>query len=218
MQTAMLLGATGLVGGELLQLILANDQIEQLYVLVRKPIEVNHPKLRVLETDFSDLAKILEGLHVKMLFSCLGTTRNKTPDLNLYRRIEIGIPLEIIELLAANGLQQLHYISSIGANADSRTFYPKLKGEAEKTFTQTVIPTKYFYRPSMILGDRKEKRIVELIVSKIMLAVNPLLSGSWKKYRSIAAHTIAKAMLQNALHPVNGAHTLESDAIAELGK
>ncbi len=212
--TALVLGATGLTGSSLLQIILEDPYFDQVKVCTRRALDRQHPKLVTLITDFSDLEAY--ALEADIVFSCLGTTRKQTPDLEQYRKLEIDIPVEVARRAGKSGLRQFHYISAMGANADSRNFYLKIKGIAEQQISQQPIASVHIYRPALITGSRKEKRGLEKIAAGIFKAINPLLTGNLKKYRSIEAMTIAKAMVANSKQTKPGIFIYPSDQIQAL--
>lgn len=213
MAKALILGSTGLVGGLLLKKILADDYFEEVILWVRKKPEITHPKLKVVVTDFKDLPET----GAEVVFSCLGTTLKKTPDPALYRFIEVTIPVTTAKLLLEKGLQQFHYISSLGTAVNSRGAYLQNKWAAESGLYALGIPALYLYRPSLIFGERKEARLLEGISNALLTLLSPLLVGKLKKYRRISAETIAEAMVRNAKNAMPGMHILESDKIQETG-
>lgn len=211
MAKALILGSTGLVGSHLLKKILADHNYEQVTVWVRKDPGLTHPKLKVMVTDFTDLP----DTEADVVFSCLGTTRKKTPDPALYRFIEVTLPVNTAK--SQKGLQQFHYISSLGTAAGSRGAYLQNKWAAESGLSALGIPALYLYRPSLIFGQRKETRALEGISNALLNLFNPLLVGKLKKYRRISAETIAEALVRNAGNAAPGTHILESDMIQKTG-
>jgi uncharacterized protein YbjT (DUF2867 family) len=202
---ALILGSTGLTGSFLLQHLLKDDYFREVTILVRKKTNMQHHKLLEVITDFSgDLKDISAEINCDILFSCLGTTRRKTPDLNTYRNIEIHIPEKIARIAKDKGLQQLHYISAIGAKRSSWNDYLNMKGLAEEKLRDIDIPHLYIYRPSLIMGKRKETRLSEKIAQYLFQIINPFLIGSMKKYRSINAERIATFMIEKCKSVASG--------------
>lgn len=202
---ALILGSTGLTGSYLLQQLLQDDYFREVIILVRKKTNIQHPKLSEVITDFSgDLMDISSDINCDVLFSCLGTTRRRTPDLNVYRNIEIYIPEKIARIAQDKGLQQIHYISAIGAKENSWNYYLNMKGLAEKALIRLDIPNLYIYRPSLITGKRKEIRFSEKIAQYLFQLINPLLIGKGTKYRSIPAERIVSFMIQNCKSASSG--------------
>ncbi|MFV0192107.1 NAD-dependent epimerase/dehydratase family protein [Empedobacter falsenii] len=199
-KTALILGSTGLIGSLLLEKLLNDPNYSKVITIVRKPQQINHPKLVEIVTDFNSQINLDDIETIDSIFSCLGTTRKKTPDLNAYRKIEIDIPVQFAQLGNKKGLTKFHYISSVGANATTSNFYLKMKGEAEKALLHENVKQLFLYRPSLLIGNRVEYRLAENISAKILPLFNPFLVGNLSKYKSIEAEKVAQALLENDLH------------------
>lgn len=200
MRTALVLGATGLTGGAILQQLLQDENYSSVIIITRKNTGISHPKLKEIPMDpVTVVSSDRLPDHVDTLFSCLGTTRKKTPDLNLYRQIELAIPVKVVQESLKRGLEKVHFISAIGANPESGNFYLAIKGEAENALSKLPIPVLHIYRPSLIEGKRAEKRWVEVLFSKLMYIINFTLIGTLKKYRSVKASTISNTMIDQDL-------------------
>ncbi|QEK52560.1 NAD(P)H-binding protein [Pedobacter aquae] len=213
---AIIIGASGLIGSELLSVLLHEPAYTEVITLVRKSLNTYHPKLKEIITDFSNLSEIKEHIKADVIFSCIGTTRAKTPDLSNYRKIDHDIPIEIGKIAVENQVKQYHLVSALGANAQSSNFYSKIKGETEDDLKALNIPAIHIYQPSLLRGERKEKRVGEKIALVLMQAIDPLLVGSLKKYRSIKTSVIALAMYQQSLKEDQGIFTYPSDIIKEI--
>lgn len=209
-------GATGLVGSLLLKQLLLHPAVSEVLVLVRKQFPVQHKKLKQLIVDFNRLEDYQAEINGDVIFSCLGTTRKNTPDLNLYRKIDHDYPIELAKIGAKNSIRQFHFISSLGANPNSFAFYTKLKGETERDLKTVHISSLHIYQPSFLIGDRKEKRFGERFGMKLAKLINPFLIGRLRKYRSISANVVAKAMLNQALKNNDGIFIYPSDQIKKL--
>ena len=195
-KTVLLLGSTGLIGSMILNQLLGDTSYSKIIVLVRKKQKFQHPKIVEIITDFKSVIDLSSFNKIDSVFSCLGTTRKKTPDLKLYKKIEVDIPLEIAKRCLNKGLEKFHYISAIGANENSSNFYLKMKGEAEVALKQSVIPVLNIYQPSLLIGNRKEKRLAEDLGAKIYPFINLFLLGSLSKYKAIKANKLAEAMIE----------------------
>ena len=191
---AIVAGATGLTGGELLEILLREPDYDEVLVLVRKAFSLSHPKLTQLVVDFDRLEDYVLPETAKALFCCLGSTITKTPNLETYRKIDHDYPLKLAGLAAAKGIRQFHFISSIGADPKSSSFYLKTKGETEGDLKAAGIETLYVYRPALLVGNRREHRLGEGFMKGLMKLINPLLIGRLKRYRSIKAATVANFM------------------------
>ena len=209
-------GASGLVGCELLNLLLDNDKIDEVVALVRRPLPLPNIKLVQILTNFDSLGEIKNDLKGDALYCCLGTTKNKTPDESDYRKVDHDYPVALAKLASENKVSQFHLISALGADPNSGIFYNKLKGETERDIKEIPFRAIYIYQPSLLTGHRKEKRPVEKLAISLMKIINPLLAGSLKKYKSIQAITVAKAMINQTYKNEEGIHTYPSDTITQL--
>lgn len=213
---AIIAGASGLVGSALLQTLLDEPAYSEVLVLVRKELPVIHKKLVQLIVDFDHLEHHKAAITGHALFCCLGSTRKKTPDLSDYRKVDFDYPVQLAQIAVANGISQYHIISSLGANAASRNFYTKLKGQVEEALSHVGLHCLHIYQPSFLVGARKERRPMEKIFGLVMKLIDPLLIGKLKKYRSIAATTVAQAMYKQSLLNKEGVYVHPSDHIKQL--
>lgn len=209
-------GATGLVGSLLLEQLLHYPEFSEVLALVRKQLPVQHQKLRQLLVDFNQLEDYQAEINGHAIFCCLGTIRSKTPNLNQYRKIDHDYPVALAKIGAKNSMSQFHFISSMGANVKSSAFYTRLKGETEADLQKLSLPSVFIYRPSLLTGDRNDKRFVERLATVIMKWINPFLIGKLKNYRSIPAAVVAKAMVNQSLKNNSGNYTYLSDQIKNL--
>ncbi len=213
---AILIGGSGLIGSSLLSELLKSDQITDILLVARKASGISDPKIRELILNFDDLDTHTEKFKADIIFSCLGTTRNKTPDETLYRKIDLEYPLKMLEIAINNGIKQFHIVTSLGADAYSSNSYLRLKGELENRLKSLGIPSLHIYQPSFLRGERQEKRPAEYIANIFTTLIDPLMVGSLKKYRSIKAETVAKAMLNQALKDLKGTFIYPSKQIHNL--
>jgi uncharacterized protein YbjT (DUF2867 family) len=213
---AIIAGASGLIGSKLLNILLQQPNYDEVLILVRKELPVKHKKLVQLVIDFDRLDEYSPAITGYVVFCCLGSTRKKTPDLEVYRRIDHDYPLKLAQLAKQNGVEQYHLVSALGANSHSSNFYLKMKGETEADIQITGLKCLHIYEPSLITGEREENRAGERIITALMKIVDPLLIGSLKKYRSIPAQTIALAMFNESLKNEEGIFIHPSDKIKLL--
>lgn len=216
-RTALLLGATGLVGGELLSLLLADAEYRQVTVLVRRDLPLTNSKLVQRVVDFDHLAKSAEAFNVDDVFCCLGTTIKKAGSQEAFRRVDYAYPLESAKLAWQRGAKQYLIITALGADARSSIFYNRVKGEVEEAIGRLPLRSFHIFRPSLLLGDRQESRLGEKIAAAVMGPLGFLLVGPLKKYRGIHARTVAQAMLRAAKQDLPGRHAYDSDVIQEMG-
>ncbi|WP_222982280.1 NAD(P)H-binding protein [Flagellimonas meishanensis] len=200
-KTAIVLGATGLVGELLLELLLQDQRYHKVIVFSRRDFPVQHPKLEKIIGDLLDLQTFSERFKADEVHCCVGTTKAKTPDRSMYKKIDYGIPVQAAELCRINGIPTFIVISAMGANHESSIFYNKVKGEMEREVLQLGIRKTHILQPSLIGGERKEKRPGELFFKKLMNAIDFLMIGPLRHYKTIAPESIAKAILWLANNP-----------------
>ena len=219
-KTAVLLGATGLIGNHLLHLLLADDHFTRIRALVRKPFAFMHPRLEVCITDFNDHDNFHSALGKgDTIFCCTGTTmKNVKGDKALYRSIDFDIPVQAAQWGTDNGFSQYLVVSAVGANARSSNFYLQLKGSMEETIHALPYSSLHIFRPSLLLGSREEKREGEKLAQSIMPALSFALQGPLKKYRAIESADVAKAMLAAARSDKTGINIYEYTQIKMLSE
>ncbi|MUP45029.1 NAD-dependent epimerase/dehydratase family protein [Gramella sp. BOM4] len=214
-KTAIILGATGLTGGILLEKLVADDRYSSIKVFTRRHVDLKHDKIEEILVDLfelNSLAKLFTGDEV---FCCVGSTQKKTPDEEVYRMVDFGIPATAAKLSKKNNIETFQVISSMGASENSRFFYNRTKGEMEGAVLDQAIRHTYILRPSLIGGNRDESRPFEFAWKKIMKLGDHLLVGKLKKYRSIHPETIADAMIYLANNPYRSGR-IESDEIKQI--
>jgi uncharacterized protein YbjT (DUF2867 family) len=213
---AIIVGASGLIGNLLLDTLLQSVEYDSVLALVRKKLSVNNQKLIQLIIDFNHLEDYAGLITGNTFFCCLGSTKSKTPDLSEYRKIDHDYPLQLAHIALKNGIGQYHLVSSIGANAASSNFYSKMKGETEADIKNVGLASLHIYQPSLLTGNRKENRFAERFFIGLTKIIDPLLFGKLKKYRSIPAATVAKAMYKQSVNNKDGVFIYTSDKIKEL--
>lgn len=213
---AIIAGSTGLIGSKLLHILLREPFYDEVLILVRKKIDLQHKKLRQQVVDFDQLDSYAYVLNGHAVFCCLGSTKAKTPDLNIYRKIDHDYPVQLAQLAQKNGVKQYHLVSVIGADAKAPSFYIRMKGETEADVINVGVPATHIYQPSLLTGERQEKRLMEKIAGGLAKVIDPLLIGSLKKYRSIPAETVAMAMYKQSTKNEVGVFVYPSDIIKQL--
>jgi uncharacterized protein YbjT (DUF2867 family) len=196
-KTAALLGATGLIGGHLLDLLLQDGDYQTIRVLSRRPLDIHDPKIELVVLDFSDEAAFkaaIEGCDA--VFCSVGTTQNKVKgDMAAYRMVDYDIPVNAARFCAETGCPRFLLVSSVGADSKSRNFYIKLKGEVEDQVGSMAISSISIFRPSMLLGQRGEFRLGEKIAQVLMRALAFLIPSD---YKPIHSRDVARAMIAAA--------------------
>ncbi len=193
-KTAIILGATGLTGGYLLDMLLDSDEYDKVKVFTRTSTGKQHPKMEETTCDLLNLQQHAADFTADEVFCCIGTTKAKTPDKRLYHKIDFGIPVAAAELAEANKIASFSVISAIGANKNSRVFYSRTKGEMEEAILQQNIPNILIYRPSIIFGKRKDKRWFENMGLFFTKVLQVFFIGKLQNYKSIHAKDLAQAI------------------------
>ncbi|MGJ8683235.1 MAG: NAD-dependent epimerase/dehydratase family protein [Nonlabens sp.] len=210
--SAVVIGATGLTGSKLVELLFENEQYERVITLSRKRTKLNHRKHESHIVDLFDPTTYAEFLKADHLFICTGTTQAKTPEKEKYYRIEHDLPVQVAQVALENGVKKVIAISALGADPESRFMYNRGKGEMERDIEKLGFQEAYFVQPALIGGEREEQRKFESAWKKFQKLIDPLLIGYLKKYRTIEPETIAQSMIYIA---VNGYEKfrIESDEL-----
>ena len=213
MRTAIIAGATGLIGNLLLEKILVDTDFDSVLVISRKPLLINNPKLKTILCDFDKLETVAESISATHAFCCLGTTIKKAGSKEAQFTIDHDYVVRFGELCKQIGISHLGVISSLGANAQSSNFYLNTKGKMEESLKALQFNSLHIVRPSLLLGNRKELRMGE----KISMAVFPLLSfllvGPLKKYKAIKADIVAAFLLEQSKKSSSGITIFENNEI-----
>lgn len=193
MKTALIYGTTGLIGNDLLKILLETTTYDKVLALTRRPLEVHHPKLEEIMYDFNqaDPGK----LKADHLFCCMGTTIRKAGSTKEFYKIDHDFVVETAKLAKQNGATLFSLVSAIGANSSSKIFYNKVKGEVEQAIRQIGYPSVHIYRPSLLIGNRKEFRLMERIAQITMNIIGYLVPI---KHRGVQATKVAEIMAFNA--------------------
>lgn len=218
---ALVFGATGLVGNILLKKLLSDDSYTQITAVTRKPLPINHEKLNSIEGDFNSLDRIVresQAFECDVVFCCLGTTLKKARSKEAFKLVDYDYPLKIAQLLKSkNPLAQFHIISALGADSNSRVFYNRIKGEIEDSLIDINFEKLVIYRPSLILGNRDDKRPLEQIGQLIAKFLDPFITAVVPGYAGIEASKIAEIMILKSKKDFKGNVFVESDEIKLLG-
>ena len=199
-KTAVVLGATGLIGQHLVQELLQNDLFSKVRILVRRPLNLNHPKADIQVVNFNDEKDIAARIDIgDVIFCCIGTTRKKVKgNKTEYRKVDYDIPIITARLGVQHGFSQFLLVSAIGANPVAANFYLQLKGCIEEDITALPFESIHIFRPSLLLGNRQEFRLGERIAQVVVKATSFLLIGAWRTYKPIQAADVAKSMVAAA--------------------
>ena len=199
-KTALVVGATGLIGHQLVNLLLHSEYYSTVRLLVRESMKLRHPKIVEYLYDFSEpQSDMVQGDDV---FCCLGTTMKKAGSKEAFTKVDHDYPLQIARLAKRNGAAQYLIVTAMGADPGSGFFYNRVKGNIEADLKVVGFDALHIFRPSLLLGDREEKRLGEKVGEAVMRVFNPVMVGPLKKYRAIDSVKVAKAMLSAAQDPL----------------
>jgi uncharacterized protein YbjT (DUF2867 family) len=205
-KTVLLAGATGMVGSACLPLLLEDERVGQVVALVRKPLPVQHPKL--VQWQGTPLLNALQADPVDAVICCLGTTIKKAGSQAAFIAVDKDLPVGIAQWARAQGVPTFCLISALGADARSRIFYSRVKGEVEQELEAPGFPHLAFFRPSILDGPRKENRTGERAGIALLKLLGPLLVGRLANYRLMPHLVLARALVHAALQPMPGIHRL----------
>jgi uncharacterized protein YbjT (DUF2867 family) len=191
---AIIIGATGLVGDLILKEVLKDNDFSEVRIFIRKPTGIINPKLKENISPLKDIDSLSSEIQGDVLFNALGTTIKQAGSQEEQQRIDRDLPVNFARIASKNGVRLMLNVSSVGASAKGG-FYLRTKAEMEKG-TEKYFPNSIFhFRPGFLVGKRKEFRLAEKIAFGAMKLIDPILPGSSKKYRSMPADKLAKAMV-----------------------
>jgi uncharacterized protein YbjT (DUF2867 family) len=219
-KTATVIGATGLIGGHLVQQLQLDPQVETIRVLVRRPVQIGGPKIVFKLIDFNDTESYKLGIDGSdVVFCAVGTTQKKVKgDREAYYKVDYDIPVRAARFCKEVQCFNFVFVSSIGADPHSKNFYLKLKGDVEEAIKDLKIPSTSAFRPSLLLGERKEHRAGEQFAQAGAQVFSFAMLGKLRKYKPIQASQVAKAMVHAAKNGLFGFHPYEYDQILNLAK
>lgn len=211
MKTALIVGASGLIGKHLTKKLLVSNYYEKVRVIVRKPLNIIHSKLEQIVMDFDNLdaSKILAD----DVFCCLGTTMKQAGSKDAFYKVDFTYPLNFAKAGLANGAKQFLFVSSMGADEKSMVYYSRVKGEIEKALSDLQYPTLIILRPSMLEGERENPRMGEKIGNVVMNFFAPLIPDN---YKVISGEKVAQAMLELAQRNIKNKDIFESGSLQKI--
>jgi uncharacterized protein YbjT (DUF2867 family) len=215
-KTALIAGATGLVGSSLLQQLLNENYYSKIIVLVRKSIAIKDNRVEQLVVDYNKLDSYSNQMKADDIYCTLGTTIKKAGSQAAFKKVDYEYPLALGKIAKAQGTQKFIIVTALGADATSPIFYNKVKGETEQQLKALNLPHLFILQPSLLVGNRAENRLGEKIGIVAFSVINPFLMGALKKYRSIKIEAVAFGMIHAAKHFNEKTRTLLSDEIQEL--
>lgn len=190
---ALVVGGSGLIGKQVVELLLANHVYSEIIVLVRKSFLSANKKLTEIVFDFDRPDPTV--IRADDVFCCLGTTIKKAGSKEAFRKVDYTYPLTLADLALKNGAQQFLIVTALGADSGSMFFYNRVKGEVEEQLTKLNYPSLKIFQPSLLLGERNEHRAGEKLGEVLFGVVGFLMVGPLKKYRAIDSGKVARAMV-----------------------
>lgn len=213
LKTALIAGASGLVGSYCLQLLLQSERYAKVIAIGRRPLPRQHPKLEQLTVDFDRLDNYRHSLIADDIYCCLGTTIRQAGSKEKFSLVDLTYVKQLAAITSANFASQFLVVSSLGADPASPIFYSRVKGQMEKAVKPMPFLAVHIFQPSLLLGERPQKRFGEQLAQAVMPRLNFLLQGPLKKYRPVRAEMVAAAMLQAARQDGAGVCIHTSDKI-----
>ena len=212
-RTVAIVGASGLVGRECVRQFAAHGGFSRVTAIVRRPLaaELMLPRVEAALVDFEHLAAAEEHFRTSHLVCALGTTIRQAGSQDRFRAVDFGYALAAASLARASGARHFLLVSALGADPGSRVFYNRVKGELEAAVGSLGFPSLTIVRPSLLLGERAERRVGEIVARWALKLAPP-------KYRGVEARAVATALLQAALEDRPGIRIIESREIRERAR
>jgi uncharacterized protein YbjT (DUF2867 family) len=217
-RTALVAGASGLIGGHLLGQLLDDPAYDRVTTLARDALPHTHKKLVQRVVDFDRLAEVGDFPRVHDVFCCLGTTIRQAGSQDAFRKVDMTYVVELGRMAVRHRAAQFLVVTALGADPRSRVFYNRVKGETEEAIRRLQFEGIQIFRPSLLLGKRVQSRPAERIAGLLSPLVGWVMMGPLARYRPIRAATVARAMVRVARDAPHGAHVYESDEIRRLGR
>jgi uncharacterized protein YbjT (DUF2867 family) len=218
MRTALIIGASGLIGKECVYQLLDNPEYTRVVAVVRKPLPLKHHQLDQVVVDFDHLDQYKTKLVADDVFCCMGTTIKVAGSQENFKKVDYEYPLQVALFALQNGASQFLLISALGANPHSGIFYNRIKGELEQALQQLDYRAVKILQPSLLIGHRTEMRTAEQVAQVVMQAIGFLFIGPLRKFKAIPSITVAKAMVAAALNNDKGAVYYHNGQLFDLGK
>ncbi len=213
---ALVAGASGLVGGHLVRRLLGAEAWGRVVTVGRRPLPLSHPKLEQHTLDFARLPDVPGFPRADDAFCCLGTTIKKAGSEAAFRRVDVDYAVAFARAALAHGASQVLVVSALGAEAGSRIFYNRIKGEMEQAVAALPFEAVQIVRPALLLGGRDETRPAERASQVLLGALRPLMVGPLRAYRPIEGDAVAAALVAAAQVRRLGVHAYESDELQRL--
>ena len=212
-RTALVAGASGLVGSQVLRLLLEDPVYSRVTLLARRELPLSHKKLEQRIASFDRLAQIADFPRVHDVFCCLGTTMQQAGSPDAFRKVDFTYVVELARVAVRHRAPQFLVVTAVGADPQSRILYSRVKGEAEEAVRRLQFESIQIFRPSLVVGARAQSRPAERVARLLGLLVGWALVGPLSRYRPIKAEALARAMVRVAREAPRGTHVYESKEI-----
>jgi uncharacterized protein YbjT (DUF2867 family) len=217
-RSALVVGASGLVGSHVLRLLLEDPAYAHVTVLARRELPLAHKKLEQRVVTFDHLAQVADFPRVHDVFCCLGTTMKQAGSPDAFRRVDYTYVVELARVAVRHRASQFLAVTAVGADPASRILYSRVKGETEEAVRRLQFEGIQIFRPSLVVGARAQGRPAERVARLLGLLVAWAFVGPLSRYRPIKAEALARAMVQVARDAPRGAHVYQSDHIRRLAR
>jgi len=216
MKTALIAGSTGLVGTELLKQLEGHSDYQRVHILVRKPTGHQGEKVKEHVINFDNLPDFSPGEPVDHVFCTLGTTIKKAGTKEQFQKVDKDYVVALGQQAVKWNARKFLVVTALGANPKSSIFYNRVKGETEQELSSLGLEHLFIFRPSLLMGDRKEHRAGEKTAIAMYKVINPLFIGKLKKYKGVQASRVASALVHAALNNNENFKIFESDEIQDM--
>ena len=217
-KVAVLFGASGLIGNCAIRRLLVHQAYDKVISIGRRPIKVSHPKLIHYDVDMSHADNFRHLMRGDDLFICLGTTMKKAGNKEAFYEVDHNLIFNIAKTGSLQNMNQLIFVSSIGADSRSLIYYLKVKGELEEDVRRLPYWGIHIMRPSVLLGQRDEKRTAEKLAGQLSKGLQYFSGSILGDIAPVEADDVAKAMVQAAQSLQQGTHIHHGSEIVKLAK
>ncbi|MGF7185870.1 uncharacterized protein YbjT (DUF2867 family) [Desulfitispora alkaliphila] len=216
-KSALIVGASGLVGNELLKQLLSAQEYGKVVALVRTSLGIDHPKLEEKIIDFDNIDFYKECFKVNDVFCCLGTTIKKAKSKEIFKKVDVDYPVAVAKLAKETQVEKFLIVSSVGANPNSKVFYSRMKGLLEEQLKELGLKSLHIFRPSLLLGERKEQRLGEDIGKFVTKGILFMFKGTLSHYSPIEARVLALGIYRIAQsNAKSGVHVYSYNQISNV--
>jgi uncharacterized protein YbjT (DUF2867 family) len=215
-RNVLIAGATGMVGNELVSLLITNNYYTSLHLVTRRPYNLKHRKIAAHLVDFNKMDEFKPDVQIHVVYICLGTTIKKARTKENFLKVDFEYVLNVAQWAKQNNVEKLAFISSLGANSLSNNFYLSTKGKTENSLIELGFTHLVLLRPSLLLGKRNESRPAETVSKFILTLLKSLFIGKLKRYKAVDAWLVAKAMFYYTTNSVSSVSIIENEKILEI--